>query len=117
LLLLDHPKRIVLGVLNHQLNQMDGKCVGFVVMPDHVHALLWLPNPQDLRRFVHGWKRMSSFEIRQWHAAHAPNYFDGFGTGDRFWQPKFYCFHVYSGAKMREKLEYMHLNPPRAGLA
>ena len=116
LLTLDHPKRIVLGVLNHQLERMHGKCVGFVVMPDPVHALLWLPNPQDLRRFVHGWKRMSSFEIRKWYSARAPNYFKKFGLGVRFWQPKVYCFHIHSVRKIHEKLNYMHLNPPRAGL-
>ncbi|MES2790610.1 MAG: transposase [Planctomycetota bacterium] len=80
----DHPKRIVLGILNHQLEQMQGKCVGFIVMPDHVHALLWLPNPQELRRFVHGWKRMSSFEIRNWYSDREPSYFQNFGPGDRF---------------------------------
>ena len=37
----DHPKRIVLGVLNHQLSKMSAKCVGFVIMPDHIHAIIW----------------------------------------------------------------------------
>lgn len=116
LLGLDQPKRIVLGVLNRQLEQMQGKCIGFVIMPDHVHALLWLPDSKDLRRFVHGWKRMSRFEIRKWYSARAPNYFKKFGPGVRFWQPKSYCFHIRSRAKIQQKLDYMHLNPPRAGL-
>jgi putative transposase len=38
LLDLDHPKKILLGVLNHQLEQMNATCVGFVVIPDYVHA-------------------------------------------------------------------------------
>ncbi len=35
--LLDHdtPKRIVLGVLNELLEEMDSRCIGFVLMPDH----------------------------------------------------------------------------------
>lgn len=116
LLDLDHPKQIVLGVLNHQLESMQGKCIGFVIMPEHLHILLWLPDPRNLRRFVQGWKRISSFEIRKWYSAHAPNYFQDFGKGERFWQPKSYCFHIYSAGKLQEKLEYMHLNPVRAGL-
>lgn len=116
LLKLDQPKRIVLGVLNHQLQQMQGKCVGFVLMPNHVHALIWLPDPKDLRRFVHGWKRMSSFEIRKWYLAQAPNYFQDFGPGKRFWQRKSYCYHLYKAARLQQKLDYMHLNPQRAGL-
>jgi putative transposase len=59
---------------------------------------------------------MSSFGIRQWYADHAPNYFRDFGPGERFWQPKSYTFHVYSEHKLIQKLEYMHLNPVRAGL-
>jgi putative transposase len=55
LLDLDQPKRIVLGVLNHLLETLAAKCVGFVLMPDHVHALLWLPDPQEITRFLHGW--------------------------------------------------------------
>ena len=116
LLDLDQPKRIVLGVLNHQIHQSQGKCVGFVIMPDHVHALVWLPKEYSLIRFLHGWKRMSSIPIRQWYGDHAPNYFEEFGAGKRFWQPKYYAFQVHSEAKLNEKLNYMHFNPVRAAL-
>ncbi|TWT63384.1 transposase [Rubinisphaera italica] len=34
----DHPKRILLGVLNDQMEKKSAKCPGFVSMPDHVHA-------------------------------------------------------------------------------
>ena len=113
---LDHPNRIVLGVLNHQLEAMAARCLGFVVMPDHVHAMLWLPEPRDLQRLMHGWKRMSSFAIRRWYAEFAPHYFEGFGQGEQFWQPKSYAFQIYSEHKLLEKLTYMHENPVRAGL-
>jgi len=85
-------------------------------LPDHVHALVWLPNPEGITRFLHGWKRMSSFRIRQWYAAHAANYFAGFGPGERFWQPKSYVFHVHSERKLRQRPDYMHTNPVKAGL-
>lgn len=117
LLDLDQPKRIVLGILNERLKAMSAQCVGFVVMPNHVHALIWLPDPRDLRRFLHGWKRLSSYAIRRWYAEHAANYFKGFGPGERFWQPKSYVFHIYTQRKLEEKLAYVHLNPVRAGLA
>jgi len=32
------------------------------------------------------------------------------------WQPKYYAFNVFSEAKAREKLDYMHNNPVKAGL-
>ena len=34
----------------------------------------------------------------------------------RLWQPRFYDFNVYSGYKVREKLEYMRANPVKRGL-
>ena len=112
----DHAKRILLGVLNEQLDAFDARCQGFVVMPDHVHAIVWLPETGQLSRFMHGWKRMSSFHIREWYRTSAEEYFRGFGEGDRFWTPKYYSFEIYGQRKLEEKLEYMHLNPVRAGL-
>jgi putative transposase len=34
----------------------------------------------------------------------------------QFWQKRFYDFNVYSPAKRREKLEYMHRTPVTRGL-
>src|SRR5581483_10424567 len=116
LLDLDQPKRIVLGVLNSLLDGMPAKCVGFVIMPNHVHAAVWFPVPGRLVHFIHEWKRLSSFYIRAWYREHAPNYMRGFGEGNKFWQPKYYAFEMYRRPKIEEKLTYMHLNPVRAGL-
>ena len=35
---------------------------------------------------------------------------------DPIWQVRFYSFEIYSTAKIEEKLNYMHMNPVRAGL-
>jgi putative transposase len=65
--LLDHDraKRVVLGVLNSQLTLQAGKCVGFVVMPDHVHAIVWFPAPDQLSHFMKQWKQRSSVQIKR----------------------------------------------------
>ncbi len=116
LLDLDQPKRIVLGVLGTLRHEIGLKCIGFVIMPNHIHALIWLPPDQTLRYFMHEWKRRSSREIREWYAAKAANYFQEFGFGKRFWQPKYHSFEIDNARKVEEKLDYMHLNPTRAGL-
>ncbi len=112
----DHPKRILLGVLNEELEQRKARLVGFAIMPDHVHAIVWFPAPGQLSRFMHGWRRKSSFHMRQWYRQEAAHYFRGFGEGDRFWQPKYHSFEIYERPKLEEKLRYMHENPVRAGL-
>jgi putative transposase len=116
--LLDHdqPKRVVLGVLNEQLDLLSARCTGFVVMPDHVHAVVWFPETGQLSRFVHGWKRRSSLTIRAWYRALPARYFAEAEMGDRFWQPKYDAFSIFSRRKLEEKLAYMHINPVRAGL-
>ena len=112
----DHPKRIVLGVLNELLEETDSRCIGFVLMPDHVHAILWFPQVGKLSQFMHEWKRRLSLNIRKWYRSEAGHYAARFGEGDRFWQPKYYSFEIYDRKKLEEKLTYMQLNPERAGL-
>jgi len=112
----EHPKRIVLGALNEELRQHEALCVGFVLMPDHVHGAIWLPSTGALSSFMHGWKRKSSFHIRSWYRRAAARYFEGFGEGDRFWQRKYHSFEIDEASKLEEKLRYMHENPVRAGL-
>ncbi len=112
----DHPKKILLGSLGHQLTLRNATCCGFVIMPDHVHALLHLALPNELPLFMHEWKRLSSHAIRKWYRDGDPEYFRGVAATERFWTPKYHHFEVESAGKLREKLEYMHLNPVRVGL-
>ena len=116
--LLDHhrTKRIVLGVLNSQLESRHARCVGFVVMPNHVHAVLWFPVPGQLSVFLQQWKRLSSHHIRQFLHEKLLQYAGKIGAEEPFWQAKYYSFNLYGEEKVREKLHYMHENPVRAGL-
>ncbi|QDU41298.1 Transposase IS200 like protein [Maioricimonas rarisocia] len=116
LLDLDCPKRILMGQLNDQLERQKARCVGFVIMPDHVHAVVWFPEAGQLSRFVHGWKRLSSYAIRQWYRQQKARYFHTTEPGTRVWTPKYYAFQIDSSDKLEEKLTYMHMNPVRAGL-
>ena len=111
----EHPKRILLGVLNEELVNFESRCVGFVLMPDHVHSLIWLSHVGQLSRFMHAWKRKSAFHILKWYRTQSPKYLTQQPV-DRFWQPKYHAFAIYEQAKLREKLQYIHMNPVRARL-
>ncbi|MGE0379128.1 MAG: transposase [Planctomycetaceae bacterium] len=112
----DQPKRILLGRLNEQLRLQAADCVGFVIMSDHVHAIIQFSAPGQLSRFMHGWKRTSSYHIREWYREQDFNYFKTAAAGNRLWTPKYYSFEIYTRKKLEQKLIYMHLNPVRAGL-
>ena len=85
-------------------------------MPNHVHAIVWFPETGQLSRFMHGWKRRSSYEIGKWQKRINFCYLQEATSGDPRWQRRYYCFEIYSEAKLEEKLRTIHLNPVRAGL-
>lgn len=45
-----------------------------------------------------------------------PKYWAQVDDADPIWQPRYYGFNIWSRCKVEEKLDYMHLNPVRAGL-
>jgi putative transposase len=81
-----------------------GCCIsGYVVMPEHVHLLLSEPERSELSVVLQMLKQIVSRKL-------------GTGTGEPFWQRRYYDFNVWSSAKLGEKLDYMHHNPVRRGL-
>ncbi len=62
------------------------------------------------------WKSRSSRELKRFVRGQMPKYAESIDPRDPFWQPKYYPFNLYSQKKAKEKLDYMHLNPVRAGL-
>jgi REP-associated tyrosine transposase len=95
--------------------------VGYVVMPDHVHLLISEPKqgtPSDavqvlkqrVSRELRGKERLSSSEQLGCGCSHTEQ------SPLRFWQSRFFDFNVWSRAKLKEKLGYMHRNPVKNGL-
>ena len=71
---------------------------GFVVMPDHCHFLLNVPEPGSVSTIMKHYKMGVSHSI---------------GLGP-IWQPR---FHMRIVRNIGKALRYVHLNPVRAGLA
>ena len=107
---------IVVSFLSSQLQLNEGQCLGFVVMPDHVHAAVWFDEPGKLSRFMQQWKRRTSLEIKQYLRKERPNYLPDTRASQPMWQPRYYDFNIRSESKLNEKLTYMHMNPVKAGL-
>ncbi|MCW8131990.1 MAG: transposase [Planctomycetota bacterium] len=113
----DQAKRIFLGVLGRELANHKGYCGGFVIMPNHVHLLLWLSDGGPLSTFVQELKQISSFRIHSLFKKQYPEYMKRIENPKAIWQAGYYAFRIYSKEKAIQKLEYMHRNPVRAGLA
>ena len=109
-------RETLLGIFAEKLAQYDGICSGYVVMPDHVHAIVWFDQAGELSRFMKSWKQTSSQKLKKQLRGVAPHYASTIPMVDPFWQPKYYPFNLYSFKKAEEKLDYMHMNPVTAGL-
>ena len=113
----DRPKQIVLEILASQLDRTQGRCLGFVIMPDHVHTVLWFSRPAQVSGFMKGWKQRSSFRIKKFLRSSTPKYVAKFDISDPVWQARYHAFNIYSDKMLLQKLQYMHGNPVKAGLA
>ncbi len=111
----DQCKRLLLGALNHELERHHAVCIGFVIMPDHVHSLIWFHGTGQLSSFIRDWKRSSSRSIKL-HLLEQSEVIRTFPDEDPIWQKRFYSFEIESEEKMEEKLTYMHMNPVKKGL-
>jgi putative transposase len=115
----DRCKRIVVSFLEETRREFDGLCMGFVIMPEHVHALLRFRTKGRLSKFKQEWKRRSSVGLSGYfeRTRNPVLEFITIGEGQhQVWTPKQYDFDVYSRKKAVEKLHYMHENPVRRGL-
>jgi len=90
---------------------------GYVVMPDHVHLLTSEPQRGTPSAVLKALKQSVSRKLRagrkRKRAASAQMKLPLAGAGElpQFWQRRFYDFNVWTGKKVREKLDYMHRNP------
>jgi len=94
--------------------------VGYVIMPEHVHLLIGESETVSPAKVVQVFKQRLSRRMRARKRAEAKQLRLRFSEGEaelrRFWQRRYYDFNVYTRAKLREKLDYMHANPVKEKL-
>ncbi len=98
------------------------RLIGYVVMPEHVHLLVDEPPGATPSIVLHRLKLRVAKRLRKRRrrvpAAQISLPFEECKErAPSFWQPRFHDFNVYSSGKKAEKLDYMHANPVKRGLA
>ena len=107
----DRTRDIVVEVLQKSLAVHQTLCAGFVVMPNHAHAILFGNEKFNVSQFVQVWKKTSSYRIKRFYEKELTHYQNSCPDDGPIWQPGFYDFNVESDEKNNEKLDYMHNNP------
>jgi putative transposase len=95
--------------------------VGYVVMPEHVHLLIGETPRVTPSKVLAALKQVVARELLPRHQSlrsesWPPGPRRNAPALPRFWEPRFHDFNVYSAAKRREKLDYIHANPVKRGL-
>jgi putative transposase len=85
--------------------RLDFAFCGYVLMPDHWHALIWPSFPLTITKVMMEIKDVSTdlFNRRR-------------RVAGQFWQHGFFDRFVRNRGEFNRRLEYMHLNPVRKGL-
>jgi putative transposase len=96
-------KDIALTSLEATRQKYEVEVLGYVVMPEHVHLLIFEPPDHEnhtIATVMQAWKISVARRLPQ----------------RPFWQRRYYDFNVSTRDKFIEKLRYMHRNPVTRGL-
>lgn|SRR5487761_179374 len=117
------------AVLQSVRSEFNFRLLGWVLMPDHFHLLIWpeaAPSPSKIvqqlkqRTAVRILETLRQNQDHRWCAQTLarlrlpPTVHDH--ADQRLWQRRFYPFGLYTEEKRLEKLSYMHANPVKRGL-
>jgi putative transposase len=113
----ERTRDIVLEVLQKVLTTHRVCCSGFVIMPDHVHAILFGEGDGefDVSAIVQVWKKTASYRIRQFYENEFQKYRKACPDENAIWQAGFHDSLV-DDASHSGRLEYVHNNPAEARL-
>ncbi len=112
--------------LNFYRYMQSYKLLGYVIMPDHFHILIWPHGEATVPDIMRDFKRFTSGRItRQAQAEGKKDWVDKFRQAGeqteradyKVWQDEYWDKIIFSQQMLRQKLDYMHDNPVRAGLA
>jgi putative transposase len=119
---------IVLESLKYCREKKGFHIYAYVIMTNHIHLIGWVEEPNKMSDVIRDFKRYTAQAIlksienepesrREW-LLHMFKYF-GAGAKNReqyqFWQDGYHPVQLWSDKVIMQKMDYLHLNPVRAG--
>jgi len=115
----------LLDSLNFYRYKQEFKLVGYVVMPDHIHLIIWPFGNSTVSDIMRDYKEFTAKRIiRQAEVEGIADWVEAFRqagettgrSNNKVWQDSYWDENVYTERFLRQKLNYLHRNPLRAGL-
>ena len=98
----DYP--VIFKVLETSRRRLGFLLCGYVLMPDHWHALIWTGYPLLMWQVLHDVKQVTTLRFHALRRSQGP-----------FWQHPFGDRLVRHEKEFNDRRQYMHLNPVRKG--
>jgi putative transposase len=95
----------IMEVIEESSHRLGALFCGYVLMPDHWHALIAPTYPVSISLVMRQVKSTSSGRFNRLRDSHGAN-----------WQHQFWDRFIRHAKELSERLEYMHYNPVRKGL-
>ena len=111
--------------LNFYRYQQEFRLLGYVIMPDHLHLVIWPFGQATVSDIMRDYKTLTSKRIiRQAKVENIQDWVIAFEqagqetqrSDNKVWQDSFWDENIYTERFLRQKLNYIHRNPVRAGL-
>lgn len=111
--------------LNLYRYKQEFKLLGYVIMPDHIHLIIWPFGKSTVSDFMRDFKKFTAIRlIRQtevegiveWTAAFQVAGTETGRSDNKVWQDSYWDENIYTDRFLRQKLNYIHCNAFRAGL-
>jgi len=104
---------LFLKIFEQVRQKYEFQVVGYVVMPEHIHLLIGEPDDGSVAVLMQVLKQRVSRQCRSRARSRSPQD----TVPPAFWHTRSYDFNVFSQKKVIEKLDYIHWNPVKRGLA
>ena len=115
----------ILDSLSCYRYQYSIKIIGYVIMPDHLHLLLYPQREQAITDFMRDFKRFTSGRItrqakvegrKEWISMFEQAGAETERAEFKVWQDSFWEQNIFTDDFLKQKLDYIHKNPVRGGI-
>ncbi|MBC7485145.1 MAG: transposase [Cytophagaceae bacterium] len=113
LIAISNSYQLLLDSLLFSSNKYENAILGYVIMPNHIHLILYFKKKNLLSSFMRDFKKYTSVKIRQKleQVGYDLNKLRTESGGFKIWQDRFDELYIRDRKHLEEKLDYIHTNP------